>query len=237
LTDLLYLHSLEACYLREFDAEVVRAQEDYVVLNRTLFYPTGGGQPTDQGRLIWDGGEARVVEVVKGREIKHHLEGELPERGTSVKGEIDWDRRYSHMRMHTAQHLVSALAFDIFGVRTVGNQIRADRSHIDFYPAHFTDEDIRRLEGEANRLIGEGRPLKLYFLPREEVLKRFSDGRVDVSRLPQSVEEVRIIEIEGVDSCPCGGTHVKNLKELKGVEVLSKKSKGRDKQRLYYRLL
>ncbi|RLF72438.1 MAG: alanyl-tRNA editing protein [Thermoplasmata archaeon] len=237
MTELLYLSSLDACYQKEMEASVVRAGEGGGVLDRTIFYPTGGGQPTDKGWLKWDGGEATVTEVVKrGREVVHRVVGDLPRRGETVSGILDWERRYAHMRMHTAQHLVSALAFDIFGARTVGNQIRAERSHIDFYPAHFGEEELKRIEEEANVRIEEGRPLKIYTLPREEVDRNFSDGRVDVSRLPESVREVRIVEIEGVDVCPCGGTHVKNLKELRGIEVLSRKSKGREKVRIYYRL-
>lgn len=146
----------DPCYLREFDARVVERGPDFVLLDQTAFYAEGGGQPTDTGVLQWEGGESKVLRVQKEKGVVRHVVDLLP-ASDAVHGVVDWDRRYAHMRMHTSQHLMSGLVFRIYGARTVGNQIHADRSRIDFQPATFTDADLKRVEEECNAVIASRR--------------------------------------------------------------------------------
>lgn len=228
---------MDRAYEREFDAAILKRGENYLVLDRTLFYPEGGGQEFDSGVLRFDGGECRVLRVEKKGIIKHVVDALPPPEVTKVRGFIDWPRRHAHMRMHTSQHLISGLVYDLFGgIRTVGNQIHADRSRIDFRPAHFTDEDLRRIEEETNRVLARRLPVQIVFESRESLEKRVKPDRANLDLLPASVRELRVIEIEGVDACPCGGTHVRNLGEIGRVRVLGKSSKGSETIRFEYEL-
>ncbi len=235
MTEYIYMKDVESNYVREFEAVVRAAGENYVVLDRTAFYPTGGGQPTDTGVLRWDGGEARVVEVRK-KGGQHILKEPVPEPGTVVRGEVDWDRRYAHMRMHTAQHLVSAIVYGRYGARTVGNQIHADRSRIDFSPANFTEEDLRWIEDAVNGAIERGAPVRIYEMRREDLEKQVGVERANLDLIPSFIKDLRVVEIAGYDICPCAGTHVRDIKELGGVEIIKREKKGRDTTRIIYRL-
>jgi misacylated tRNA(Ala) deacylase len=158
MTELLYMKDSESNYIREFDATVTSAGEEsgeesgkvsgrkYIVLDRSVFYPAGGGQESDTGTVRWEGGIARVREVRKKGDVRHFLEGALPAAGTNVHGTIDWERRYAHMRMHTAQHVISGVVYDMFKARTVGNQIHADKSRVDFAPVSLSESDVRNIE-------------------------------------------------------------------------------------------
>ena len=151
----LYMESIESCYLRDFKATVTAVDETSVTLDQTLFYPLGGGQNWDTGKIRWDGGELSVTEV-RGRADVQHFVGEEHglEIGDGVEGQIDWDRRHAHMRMHTAQHLVSGLVYEMYdGARTVGNQIHSNRSRIDFNPVKFSEEMIEDLFHKANEIV------------------------------------------------------------------------------------
>src|SRR5436853_5621747 len=144
----------DPCYLREFDATVLERGPDFVVLDRTGFYAEGGGQPYDTGSLSWSGGEAKVLRVTKEKGVIRHHVDRLPPEG-AVRGIIDWDRRYAHMRYHTSQHLLSGLVWKIYAARTVGNQLYTDRARVDFQPASFT----RRISlGSRPRAIGRLKP-------------------------------------------------------------------------------
>lgn len=233
MTELLHMKD---CYLNEFSAKVIRTGDDFVVLDRTAFYPEGGGQESDTGYLEFEGKQIPVLKVEKKGEVVHRVE-KVPSVGSEVRGYIDWDKRYARMRMHTAQHLVSWIAMKLFGVTTVGNQIHGDKSRIDFYPAHFSEEDLKKLEEESNNLTDKGLEVKIYELPREEALEKVDQKRCDLSRLPSSVKKLRIVEIDGIDFCPCAGTHVKNLKELGKIKILEKINKGKNKQRIVYELV
>ncbi|MCK4634612.1 MAG: alanyl-tRNA editing protein [Candidatus Aenigmarchaeota archaeon] len=233
MTELLHMKD---CYLKEFNANVIRTGDDFVVLDRTAFYPEGGGQESDTGYLEFNGQKSVVTKVEKKGDVVHRVE-KVPSVGTEVKGYIDWDKRYARMRMHTAQHLVSWVAMKLFGLTTVGNQIHGDKSRIDFYPAHFSEEDLKKLEEESNNFTDKGLEVRIYELPREEALKKVDQKRCDLSRLPSSVKKLRIVEINGIDLCPCAGTHVKNLKELGKIRILEKINKGKNKQRIVYELI
>jgi misacylated tRNA(Ala) deacylase len=243
MTDLLYMDSIKDCYIKDFEAKVINVEvgeENVVILDRTSFYPLGGGQPNDIGKMSWKGGSCKVVNVIKKNKVRHIVEGDLPPIDQIVIGELDWDLRYAHMRMHTAQHLLSSVIWNIYQATTVGNQIHAEYSHIDFYPANFTMDQLKEVESEVNELISSNKEISVTKLTRSEVEARVEKERVDLSRLPSFIQELRTVYIgeEGkIDICPCAGTHVKNLSELKGIDIIKRKSKGSEKIRIQYRLL
>jgi len=239
-TDKLYLHTIESAYEQEFSAEVIASSENSVVLDRTLFYPIGGGQNWDTGSIHGPNGEILVNEV-RGRAHVEHILGEdhQLEVGDEVSGKIDWERRYSHMKMHTAQHLVSGIVYEEFdGARTVGNQIHADRSRIDFNPISFDDEKLEVLKSKFAEKVDQGLEVTMKEMTREQINSIMPPERTNMDLMPKSVKNLRIIEIGNqADLCPCAGTHVRNISELGEIEFLGKKSKGKGTQRLSYTLI
>jgi misacylated tRNA(Ala) deacylase len=240
MTRMLYMDSIEACYDREFTATVQDAKPDWIGLDQTLFYPLGGGQDWDTGVLeTEDGTRIQVTEVTKRGPVKHvvgDVHGLTP--GTRLRGVIDWDRRYAHMRMHTAQHLVSGLAYELWGgTRTVGNQLHADRSRIDFNPLEPTRERLEDLEAAANDVVKAARPVEAVTMTRDAVNDRMPPDRTNMDLLPRSVQELRVIRIgDDLDLCPCAGTHVANTREIGEIRFLRTKSKGKGTHRLEYTL-
>ena len=235
MTEQLYLPDEE--YRRAFDARVtdVDDAERTVVLDRTLFYKEGGGQPPDHGSLSWDSGEARVVDVRKDHgEVRHTIEGDLPEEGTNVHGELDWERRHAHMRYHTAQHVVSKVVLDEYGASTAGNQIYADHARIDFAPADFDEQDLRDIEERANALIERDLPVEKANRSRAALEAETPDGRTNLDLIPEDVDPLRAVSIGEVDVCPCGGTHVDGLGELGKLEIVERASKGADTERIEF---
>ncbi len=242
MTRLLYMDSIDACYERSFEAKITMVKPDWVMLDQSLFYPLGGGQNWDTGRLVTaDGVELAVTEVTKRGPVKHVVGDDAAglEVGMTVQGEIDWDRRYAHMKMHTAQHLVSGIAYEMFGgTRTVGNQIHADRSRIDFNPIQFTPEMMADLAAATNDLIRADKAVEAVTMTRDEVNGIMPEDRTNMDLLPKSVTELRVIRIgDDVDLCPCAGTHVRTTGEIGEIEILGRKSKGKGTQRIEYRLL
>ncbi|MBA3044776.1 MAG: alanyl-tRNA editing protein [Candidatus Thermoplasmatota archaeon] len=235
MTEILYMPDIEANYIREWDAVVVAKGDDFVELDRTAFYPEGGGQPTDTGWLEWAGGRARVKMVAKKGSYKHFIEGQLPEG--KVHAVLDWDRRYDHMRMHTAQHIVSGVVYDAFGARTVGNQLYHDRARVDFHPIKFTDEQLAAIEKQANEIIARQIDVRITQEQRAELEKRVNEERCNLDLIPKSVSNLRVIEVAGFDVCPCAGTHVRNTRELGKVHIQGCESKGKDRCRLTYELV
>ena len=238
-TDLLYMDSIAACYDREFSATITKVDEGSVVLDRTLFYPLGGGQNWDVGHLESDLGKTPVNEV-RGRGDINHFVGDDHglEIGDEVHGTIDWKRRYAHMKMHTAQHLVSGVVYEMFhGTRTVGNQIHADRSRIDFHPIKFDQEMLERVFTSAQEIIDSELPVTCTTMTRNEVNRIMPPERTNMDLLPISVKQLRVITIgDDFDLCPCAGTHVANLSEIGELELLGKKNKGSMVQRISYTL-
>jgi misacylated tRNA(Ala) deacylase len=224
----------------EFEATVTEATDDYVVLDGTYFYPEGGGQPADRGRLAWDGGPATVTKVRKNHgDVRHYVEdveGDLPESGETVRGKIDEERREAHRRMHTAQHVVSRVVLDEYGAETAGNQIHADRSRIDFEPADFSETDIETIERLSNEAIERDLGVTKAERPREEVEARTEEGRALLDLIPDHVDPLRVVEIEEFDYCPCGGTHVDSLGEVGRVRITNRESKGEDAERIEFKL-
>ena len=240
MTKKLYLESIEAAYLEEFTAEVIAIEENKIVLDQTLFYPLGGGQNWDLGSIDGPNGKMNVVEV-RGRDTIHHtIEDTFElEIGDEVSGTIDFDRRYAHMKMHTAQHLVSGIAYEMFdGVRTVGNQIHTEKSRIDFKPIQFTEDMLFELQSAVNEKIQLGLEVTDSQMTRNEINSIMPQERTNMDLLPSFINDLRVVTIgDKQDLCPCAGTHVRNISEIKGIEFIGKKSKGKGTQRVTYELI
>ncbi|MGB1491941.1 MAG: alanyl-tRNA editing protein [Candidatus Poseidoniaceae archaeon] len=240
ITKKLYLESIEAAYENEFTAEVIALEDNKIVLDQTLFYPLGGGQNWDLGTLTGPNGEMNVIEV-RGRDAIHHTIEDLfqLEVGDEVSGKIDFERRYAHMKMHTAQHLVSGIAYEMFdGVRTVGNQIHTEKSRIDFKPIQFTEEMLLELQTSVNEKIQLGLEVTDSEMTRDEINSIMPQERTNMDLLPSFINDLRVITIgDQQDLCPCAGTHVRNISEIKGIEFIGKKSKGKGIQRVTYQLI
>ncbi len=240
----------EARYLadstvRRFEATVERTLEDRVVLDSTHFYPEGGGQPADRGRLAADGRTWDVVDVQKRDTVYHHLDGgDSPEPGAAVVGELDWERRHAHMRYHTAQHLVSAVLLEEFDAPTTGNQLYADRARIDVARDRFTETDLADLETRLNELVDAALPVEWYTMDRERAETTLDTERTRIDLLPDSITELRIVEIgrEGadpdgvVDRTACAGTHVASTDAVGAVSVEGRSSQGSDEERVRFTL-
>ena len=238
-TTKLYLDNIEAAYNTKFTAKVISIDGNKIGLDRTLFYPIGGGQNWDTGKIITSNEELQVSEVRGRNLVEHHVNTDHNlSVGDEIIGEIDWDRRYSHMRMHTAQHLMSGLAYELFdGVRTVGNQINVSHSRIDFNPISFDESMIKELSDSANQYIRESTKVYESIMTREEINSIMPEDRTNMDLLPKSVKDLRVITIGNeFDLCPCAGTHVANLSEIGDITIVSKKSKGKGTQRINYEL-
>ena len=234
------MNSHEGTYTREFEAEVKATFPGIIELEKTAFYPLGGGQPADIGTISWSEGEASVKDVRKKNRIRHIIEGDLPEIGDMVNGNIDWSRRYSHMRMHTSQHLVSAVVNEIYGSDTVGNQIGQEKSRIDFKPLKINQSELNEIEDKVNDYISKDLEVTISEELRSN-LENNPDIRSSMSSglwkmLPKSVTRLRVITIGDIDVCPCAGTHVKSLKEIGNVSFIKRDNKGAEKLRLTYNL-
>jgi misacylated tRNA(Ala) deacylase len=238
MTKILYMNNIENNYIKEFEAIVIENKDDYICLDKTTFYPLGGGQPSDTGIIKWDENHSIVKEVIKkGDKIKHIIEGEKPPIGKNIKAMIDWDKRYAHMKMHTAQHIISGIVFDTYNARTVGNQIYADYSRVDFSPANFSDKDLENIKNKFNEIIKQNIPIIIYEEERTTLEKRINQQRANLDLLPKFITKLRIVEIKDFDICPCAGTHVKNTSEIPQIDKIKKESKGKNITRIIYTFL
>jgi len=220
-------------YLREFEASVVEASGPEVVLDRTAFYPGGGGQPADRGALAWEGGEARVSEVRRrDGEMWHALEGAAPAVGTRVHGALDWDRRYQLMRTHTAMHILCGVIWRDYKASVTGGNMEPLRGRMDFEFETMRQELVREIQEKLNREVAESRPVRSRILPRAEAFRIPDLIRTKINLLPEGILEVRVVEIEGLDLQADGGTHVANTSEVGSIRILEYKSKGAINKRL-----
>lgn len=233
MTELLYMRD---CYLKEFNATVIAVRDNFVELDKTAFYPLGGGEPNDTGKIISNGNEFIVKNVIKKEgKVLHEIDRKGLNVGEKVHGILDWEKRYKIMRMHTASHLLSAIFNKESGALITGNQLDFEKSRIDFSLENFDREKINEFVEKANQLIKENRDVKIYFLKREEAFK--IPGIVKLAgALPPKVEELRIVEIDGIDIQADGGNHVKNLAEIGKIEVVKLENKGKNNRRIYFTL-
>ena len=227
-TELLFLRD---AYLRDFEARVLAADADEgrVALDRTAFYPTGGGQPHDTGTI--DG--AQVVEVRKdGGLVWHRLETELPAVGSVVHGEIDWDRRHALMRTHTALHVLCGVIWNEWGKAVTGGNMEPLAARMDFEFDPLPEGFGATVEARVNEELAADRPIEVSFLPRAEAVLDEDLIRTKVSLIPESVAEIRVVDIVGLDKQADGGTHVRSTAEVGRVRVVKTESKGKAFKRI-----
>jgi misacylated tRNA(Ala) deacylase len=217
-------------YLKQADATVTAVEDRGVRLDRSIFYPTGGGQPGDTGVLRWDGGEAKVVDTVKADVTDVLLvlapDASKPAVGTPVRCELDWERRYKHMRMHTALHVVSA----VIKGNVTGGQVNADKSRLDFN----LDGEVPTKEWvteEINKILATDHPVVPQWVTDEELNSRPELVKTMSVRPPVGQGRVRLLSIEGVDLQACGGTHVARTAEIGRVECIKVENKGKMNRR------
>jgi misacylated tRNA(Ala) deacylase len=230
------LYQVDA-YCRRFPAVVVAAEGNAVQLDRSAFYPGGGGQPGDRGTLsdgsrTWTVTGARLVRDGDRPGVWYELDGPAPAEGTEVAGELDWERRYALMRTHTALHVLCAVVWRDYGAKVTGANMEPLRGRMDFEFEHLTGDLVREIEARVNEEVAAARPTRVDFLPREQADQDPELIRNKVSLLPPSIRVVRVVGIEGLDLQADGGTHVANTEEVGRVAIPSYKSKGRINKRL-----
>ena len=223
----------EDAYLREFEATVLAVDSEgrRVALDRTIFFPGGGGQPHDLGTLAG----LPVESVARDGELIWHTlggDGALPSEGERVEGQLDWERRHALMRTHTALHVLSAVIWRDHEAKVTGASMEPLRGRMDFELEGLSGELVREIEARVNEEVAADRPVRVDFLPREEADRRPELIRTKVSLLPASITVVRTVEIEGLDLQADGGTHVGRTGEIGVVAIPEYKSKGRLNKRL-----
>jgi len=230
VTDLLYQTD---SYLREFEATVLDGVENGVVLDRTAFFPGGGGQPNDSGWLEFGGERCQVVKVSrqKGR-LLHELDVAPPPAGTTVWGLLDWDRRYALMRTHSAMHILCGVIWRDYGASVTGGRMKPLEGRMDFEFERMQKELVEEIEGKINAEVAAARPVSVRILPRQEAFQIPDLIRTKINLLPEFIKEVRVVEIEGLDLQADGGTHVANTSEVGQLRIADYKSKGRINKRL-----
>ncbi len=221
MTEILYGTDSEAAYVRSFRARVRALPPKAVVLDRSYFYPGGGGQPPDRGSLrLGDGSVVPVIDVGRsGPELLHRL-GRAPGTevrrlgpGDELEATIDWTRRFAHMRLHTAQHLASALLFQANGSRTRHAALSGLSATIELEAAAPTGAEEAAWKARFAEAVRAGRAVTVRHVPKEEY-ERNPAPRSGLVPLPSGLSTVRLIEIDGYDASPCGGTHLRNTREI-----------------------
>ncbi len=233
MTELLYQTN---SYIKDFTSWITSTNEDemYVILEKTVFYPGGGGQPCDYGTLTADGKTYNVNRVKSsGGEVRHYLEGEVPAVGVEAACEIDWDRRYKLMRTHSALHVLCGVIWRDYSASVTGCNMEPLKARMDFEFKTMHGELVREIEFKVNTEIQNNREISIKILPREEAFKIPDLIRTKINLLPDFIKEVRIVEIVGLDLQADGGTHLKNTSEIGKVKVLDYKSKGRINKRIW----
>ncbi|MFH7903968.1 MAG: alanyl-tRNA editing protein AlaXM [Candidatus Aenigmatarchaeota archaeon] len=233
-TKLLYQ---EDSYIKEFEAKVLEINDKEVILDQTAFHNGSGGVEADNGYFYFNDEKYEVTAAKKDEETIHILNREpIFKVGDTIKAEIDWEKRYRKMRLHTAAHIISALMYQKYKALVTGGNITIEYAKDD-YSLNTDSENAKRIFeeviNEANEIAKRGLEVKVYWLSREEALK--IEGIVKLaSRMPPNVEKLRIVEIEGIDIQADGGPHVKNTKEIGTIKLLKVENKGKDRKRVYF---
>ncbi len=226
---------LDDSYLKECDAKLVSVKDGkFVVLDQTVFYPNGGGQPNDTGKIIRGNDVFSVVFVGKfGGKVSHEVDKEGLREGDSVHCVIDWDKRYKLMRMHTAAHALSAIFHKESSGLITGNQLGVDESRIDFDLENFNREKMQEFVNKTNEAMQRDLQVSTSYMSRKEVEKNPSLARL-AKGLPEGIEILRLVKIGDVDEQADGGTHIKSTKEIGKIVLLRMENKGKNRKRVYF---
>lgn len=235
MTDLIYF---DDAYQETFEAEVIDADpKKGIVLDRTAFYPGGGGQPADKGLLRAGDRTWQVARAMnQDGQLWHRLDGEPPEEGTQVEGELNWDHRYKLMRTHTAMHILCGVIWRDYEVSVTGGNMQPLRGRMDFEFDSMSKELAEEIEVKVNQEVDAARPVTTEILPREEAFQIPDLIRTKINLLPEGIQEVRVVEIEDLDLQADGGTHVANTREVGRIHIVDYKSKGAQNKRLVVEL-
>jgi len=229
-TELAYLRD---AYRREDDATVIAVEAGRVALDRTIFYPTGGGQPHDIGTVAWGGGSAQVTDVRKeGGLVWHVLDGSTPAVGEDVRLTLDWDRRHALMRTHTALHVLCGVIWNEWGTAVTGGNMEPLSARMDFEFDPLPQGFGARVEELVNVELANARRIEVAFLPRDTAVEDEDLIRTKVNMIPESVKEIRVVDIVGLDKQADGGTHVRSTDEVGRIRVVKTESKGKGNKRI-----
>lgn len=220
-------------YLKEFDAKITETTSKGVVLDRTAFYPGGGGQPSDTGVLKVGDQEYQVTRLSRqDGKLVHELDREPPPAGADVHGLLDWERRYRLMRTHTALHILCGVVWRDYGAQVTGGNMQPGSARMDFELEQMTSDFAEKMESLINKEVEASRPITIGNIPREEAFKIPDLIRTKINLLPPAIQEIRTIDITGLDMQADGGTHVANTSEVGKIRVVGHESKGRINKRL-----
>lgn len=238
MTELLYQTD---SYLKSFTAKVTETNEaDHAIaFDRSAFYPGGGGQPNDTGMVSWGEINAPIEKVRKvGDTVWHYLDNnfDLPAVGNEVKGEINWERRYQLMRTHSAMHVLCGVVFRDYGALVTGGNMEPLEGRMDFEFESLTKDLVQVIEDAVNVEIKKDHPVQVRILPREEAFQIPDLIRTKINLLPPQIQEIRTIEIVGLDLQADGGTHVSHTAEIGKARITDYKSKGKINKRIYLSL-
>ena len=230
---------LENNYLRDFKAKITELTPKGVVMDRTTFYPEGGGQLGDRGTLEFQNNIVKVTNtrLDKGR-IIHKVPVENFSLGVEVKGKIDWDFRYKLMRAHSDQHVISRWFQLNYEAETVSTQLKFNKSRLDFQPLEkLSSEKLETIAFQINDILSQNLQISITSRPRKEAIEFLKQKNYQIKYLemvPKSVRDFRIVTIGDYDFAACAGTHVKNTSEIGSVSLLSTKNKGKLRERIFY---
>jgi misacylated tRNA(Ala) deacylase len=226
-------------YLSTAEGHVLEVAGDGLVLDRTVFYARGGGQPGDVGTISWDGGSVAVLDTVRRDGKPFHVVAEgsmLPEPGTPIEGSIDWARRYVTMRTHTALHALSGIVYRDYGAKVTGGNMTPGEARMDFELDGISVEFGTEVERKLNDELVKGYPTEIILMARDIALQDPDLIRTKVNLIPEFVQEIRVVDIKGLDRQADGGTHVSSTLEVGRVEVVKTESKGKANKRMRIRI-
>ena len=234
MTELIYLND---AYIQTFKATVVGQLDGAIVLNRSAFYPGGGGQPSDMGSLAVGDQTWQVAKVKRvNRQIGHFIDGTLPKVGSNLTCQIDWQRRYKLMRTHTAMHILCGVIWRDYQSSVTGGNMDPLKGRMDFEFETMRQELVAEIEVSINKEAAANRDIVVRTLPRDQAFQIPDLIRTKINLLPEGIREVRTVEILGLDLQADGGTHVANTSEVGPMRVTNYKSKGKINKRIYIEL-
>lgn len=221
-------------YLKQFTAKVLAVQDGALILEQTAFYPGGGGQPADAGIIRWQNQNLALSKVEKkGDVVLHHLKPDLAFKpGDEIEGVLDWERRYALMRTHTAMHILCGVVWRDFGAQVTGGNMEPLKARMDFELESMSADFAERVEAAINREIEAAREIRVRILPREGAFQIPDLIRTKINLLPEGIQQVRTVEIVGLDLQADGGTHVANTREVGRIKIAGHESKGKINKRL-----